>query len=162
MEGQSAGNSRQHRTPPGREIPTPLFAESPKHLFCLQALNQWQIAEGITPLGLTRPASLEHAGIGVLGLNLGDQKRDEVALCGAVLLEGLPQPVMEQWRSGVGQIAEHLLLDWCASVSHALPKLVIDCGGFSAHEVIVTPPAQDAEAPTKDTQKLLSPSTIDS
>ena len=102
MEGQSAGNSHQDSASPGREIPGPLSAKLPEFLLRLQALNQRQIAEGITPVGLACPASPEHARVGVLGLKLGDQQRDKVALCGTVLFEGLPQPITEQRRSRIG------------------------------------------------------------
>ena len=140
VESQSAGNSCQDSASPRRQIPGPPFAKLPEFLLRLQALNQWQITEGLTPFGFAWAAPPEHAGVRVLGLKLRDQKRDEVALCGAVLLEGLPQPVTEQWLSGIAHIGEHVLLDRCAPVSQAVPKFVLNGGGFDTHEAIVASP----------------------
>jgi hypothetical protein len=103
-------------------------------------LNRRQITEGITPFGLAWAAPAEHAGVGVLGLKLRDQQRDKVAFCGAALLEGLPQPVTEQWHSRIGHIGEHVLLDGCAPESEAFPKPVVVSGGFDTHEAIVASP----------------------
>jgi hypothetical protein len=100
-------------------------------------LNQWQITEGITPFGLARAAPTEHAVGGVLVLKLGNQQRDEVALCGAVLLEVLPNSVSDQRHSRIGHIGEHVLLHRCALVSQALPKPFVDAQGIRLHEVIV-------------------------
>src|SRR5215469_1679723 len=116
VESQSAGNSHQDSSSPGRQIPGPLFAKLPEFFLRLQALNQWQITKGLTPFGFPRAAPPEHAWVTLLGLKLGDQQRDEVALCGTVLFEGLPQPVTEQWHSGIGHIGEHVLLHGCAPV----------------------------------------------
>jgi hypothetical protein len=55
-----------------------------------------------------------------------------------VLLERLPNAVSDQRRCEVRNFFENVLLDRHTPVPEAFRKLVIDCGGFSAHEVIVT------------------------
>jgi hypothetical protein len=100
-------------------------------------LEQRQIPEGITPCRLARATPPEHAGVGVLGLKLGYQQRHEVAFRGAVLFEGLPNPITEQRGSGIGEIGENVLLDGRVPVSEALPYPVVDGGRGGLHEAIV-------------------------
>jgi len=105
----------------------------------LQALNQWQITEGITPFGFARAAPPEHARVTLLGLKLRDQQRDKVAFTSAVLLEGLPKLVSDHRTCRLRKAALDVLFDGNFTVSQTLPKLVIDSGAwrFGAHEDIV-------------------------